>query len=70
MDDQFFKFLNIFKKIEVNIPFSKALAQMPHYAKFMKDIMSKNRKLDQEGLVSLSTTCSVVTQKNLPRCRI
>ena len=59
MDDQFSRFLNMFKKIEVNIPFAEALAQMTHYAKFMKDILSKKRKLD-EGVMSLSATCSVV----------
>ena len=64
MDDQFRKFLNMFKKMEVNIPFAGALAQMPHYAKFMKDILSKKRKLDEEGVVSLSATCSAVIQKN------
>ena len=53
MDDQYSKFLNMFKKIEVNIPFAKALAQMPHYAKFMKDILSKKRKLDEEVIMSL-----------------
>ena len=37
---------------------------MPHYTKFMKDILSKKRKLD-EGVVSLSATCSTVIQKNL-----
>ena len=51
MDDQFSKFLNMFKKIEVNIPFVDALAQMPHYAKFMQDIMSKKRKIDEEGVL-------------------
>ena len=50
----------------MNIPFAEALAQMPHYAKFMKDILSKKRKLDDEGVVSLSATCSVVIQKNFP----
>ena len=60
MDDQFSKFLNTFKKIEVNIPFSEALAQIPHYAKFMKDNLSKKRKLDEEGVLSLSTTCSAI----------
>ena len=49
----------MFKKIEVNIPFVDALTQMPHYAKFMKYILSKKRKLD-EGVVSLSATCSVM----------
>ena len=60
MDDQFAKFLNMFKKIEVNIPFTEALTQMHQYAKFMKDILSKKRKLDEEGVVSLSTTCSAM----------
>ena len=48
LDDQLCKFLNMFKKIEINIPFVEALAQMPHYAKFMKDILSKKRKFDEE----------------------
>ena len=39
---------------------------MPHYAKFMKDILSKKRKLDEEGVVSLSTTSNEMIQKNFP----
>ena len=65
LDGQFSKFLNMFKKIEINIPFAEALAQMPHYAKFMKDILNNKRKFDEEGVVSLSVTCSVVIQKNM-----
>ena len=57
LDEQFSKFLNMFKKIEINIPFSKALKQMPYYAKFMKDILSKQRKIAKEGLVNLIGTC-------------
>ena len=56
----------MFKKIEINIHFAKELTQIPHYAKFMKDILSKKRKFDEECVVSLSTTCSVVIQKNMP----
>ena len=52
--------LNMFKKIEVNIHFAEALTQMPHYAKFTKNIMSKKRKLDEERVVSLSSTCSAL----------
>ena len=60
LDSQYAKFLNVFKKSEINIPFAEALAQMPHYAKFMKDIISKKRKLDEGGVVSLSTNCSAI----------
>ena len=45
MEEQFSRFLDVFKKIEINLPFTKALTQMPNYAKFMKDIMSKKRKI-------------------------
>ena len=40
---------------------------MPHYAKFMKDILSKKRKLDEDVMVSLLATCIAIIQKNLPR---
>ena len=50
----------MFKKIEVNIPFSEALTQMPRYAKFMKDILSRKRKFSKEGVVSITATCSAV----------
>ena len=66
MDSQYAKFLNVFKKLEINIPFVEALAQMPHYAKFMKDIISKKRKLDEGGVVNLSANCNAIIQKNLP----
>ena len=41
IEKQFSRFLDVFKKIEMNIPFVKALNQMPNYAKFVKDILSK-----------------------------
>ena len=53
-------FLEILKKIEINLPFAEALAQMPNYAMFLKDILSKNRKFVEEWVVNLTATCSVV----------
>ena len=40
---------------------------MPHYAKFMKDIISKKRKLDEGGVMSLFSNCSAIIKKNLPQ---
>ena len=59
----------MFKKIEINIPFLEALTQMPQYAKFMKDISRKKIKITEEGIVSLTATCSAVIQKTLPEKR-
>ena len=69
LEEQFSKFLNIFKKIEINIPFSEALTQMPHYAKFMKDLLSKKRKFTEEGIVRLNETYSAVIQKSIQEKR-
>ena len=55
----------MFKKIEVNIPFLEALTQMAHYDEFMKDILSRKRKI-VEGVVNLTATYSAVIQRSLP----
>ena len=39
---------------------------MPNYAKFLKDILSKKKKITEKGVVSLTATCSAVIQKSLP----
>ena len=56
----------MFKKIEIDIPFLEALTQMPHYTKFMKDILSRKKKIVEEGMVSLIETCNAVFQRSLP----
>ena len=38
---------------------------MPNYAKFLKDILSKKKKIVDEGVVSLTATYSTVIQKSL-----
>ena len=40
LDKQFTKFMEVFKKLHINIPFVDALEQIPSYVKFMKDILS------------------------------
>ena len=56
----------MFKKIEINIPLSEALTQMPLYAKFMKEILSRKINIAEEGIVSLTATCSAVIQNSIP----
>ncbi|XP_061349526.1 uncharacterized protein LOC133294791, partial [Gastrolobium bilobum] len=63
---QYSKFLDIFKKLQINIPFTEALENMPNYAKFMKDLLSRKRKLQECETVTLTEECSAITQKKLP----
>ena len=39
---------------------------MPNYAKFLKDILNRKKKIAEEGIVNLTTTCSAVIQRSLP----
>ena len=66
MDVQFTKFLDIFKKLQINIPFTDAQEQMPNYVKFMKDILSKKRRLGEFEIVNLTEECSAILQRKLP----
>ncbi|XP_058762884.1 uncharacterized protein LOC131636270 [Vicia villosa] len=60
-EKNFEKFLEMFKKLELNIPFLEALEQMPTYAKFMKDIILKKRTIDRDPII-LTETCSAILQ--------
>ncbi|XP_050919679.1 uncharacterized protein LOC127137249 [Lathyrus oleraceus] len=57
----FEKFLELFKKPEINILLLEELEQMPTYAKFMKDIISKRRTIGT-NLIILTETCSAILQ--------
>ena len=62
-------FLNswtFFKEIEINIPFAEVISQMPLYENFLKEILSKKRKIAEEGIVNLIATCSAIIQQRLP----
>ncbi|XP_039134255.1 uncharacterized protein LOC120271647 [Dioscorea cayenensis subsp. rotundata] len=66
LDQQFAKFLDVFKKLHINIPFAEALEQMPSYMKFMKKILSNKRKLKDYETDTLTEECSAILQKKLP----
>ncbi|PIN19118.1 hypothetical protein CDL12_08207 [Handroanthus impetiginosus] len=66
LEKQFLKFLEVFKKLHINIPFAEALEQIPSYVKFMKDILSKKRRLGDYETVTLTEECSAIIQNKLP----
>ncbi|PIN21773.1 DNA-directed DNA polymerase [Handroanthus impetiginosus] len=53
-------------KLHINIPFAEALEQMPSYVKFMKDILSKKRRLGDYETVALTEEYSAIIQNKLP----
>ena len=67
LDKQFTKFMEVFKKLHINIPFVDALEQMPSYVKFMKDILYQKRRLADFETVNLTEECSAILQRKLPQ---
>ncbi|XP_027905680.1 uncharacterized protein LOC114165219 [Vigna unguiculata] len=59
-EKQFGRFLDIFKRLEINIPFSEALQQMPSYARFMKELLTKKRKYIEEETIEVQGNCSAI----------
>ena len=66
LDKQFGRFMDIFKKLHINIPFAEALKQMLGYVKFMEDVLSKKRKLGDYETVAPSEECSAILKNKLP----
>ena len=60
LEKQYEKFLQTFQQLHINIPFADALAQMPLYAKFLKEMLSRKRKLEDVETITLNAECSAV----------
>ncbi|KAI3767638.1 hypothetical protein L2E82_17938 [Cichorium intybus] len=65
-DKEFKKFLEHLKQLSINIPFVDAITQMPKYAKFLKDLLTNRKKMEEVSLVTLSEKCYAMMMKNLP----
>ncbi|XP_057250798.1 uncharacterized protein LOC104886473 [Beta vulgaris subsp. vulgaris] len=69
LDSEFEKFLKMFKQLHINIPFIDALMQIPSYSKFLKEIMSKKKKLEKYETIALSEECASVSLMPLSICK-
>ncbi|GKD07936.1 reverse transcriptase domain-containing protein [Tanacetum coccineum] len=65
-DIQIHKFLQMFKKLHFNISFAEALAQMPKYAKMLKDLLINQEKLLELANTPLNKNYLTVLLKKLP----
>ncbi|XP_058745990.1 uncharacterized protein LOC131618849 [Vicia villosa] len=61
------RFMDIFKQLQINIPFAEALEHMPKYAKFLKDILTKKKRYPDNETIMLDAQCSAIIQRTLPR---
>ena len=59
-EGQFKKFVELLKQLNITIPFREAITQIPSYAKFLKEILSNNKKFEDNEIVTLTTKCSAI----------
>ncbi|XP_027152472.1 uncharacterized protein LOC113752560 [Coffea eugenioides] len=62
--------LEVFRKVEINIPLLEAIKQVPKYVKFLKDLCTHKRKLRGDERVAVGENVSTILQRKLPpKCR-
>ncbi|XP_056692164.1 uncharacterized protein [Spinacia oleracea] len=66
VDQQFGKFLAMVKNLEVTIPFIDLISQIPMYAKYLKELITKKRDLGGVERVALTEECSAMLQNKSP----
>ncbi|XP_070005314.1 uncharacterized protein [Nicotiana sylvestris] len=62
-EDQYKKFMEMLRQIQLNIPLMDALREMPGYAKMMKDLMSQKFDFQDLSTVTLTQTCSAIVTR-------
>ncbi|KAK8619606.1 hypothetical protein V6N13_135888 [Hibiscus sabdariffa] len=65
-DYQFKKFFDILKQVHINLPLVEALQQMPNYAKFLKDMVSRKRRIGEFETAAATETCLALMHNKLP----
>ncbi|XP_021865114.2 uncharacterized protein [Spinacia oleracea] len=66
LDDQFSKFLDVISKLHVTLSLTEALKQMPHYSRFMRDVLRGKRGCEPKETVQLTESYSALIQHSFP----
>ncbi|XP_070045074.1 uncharacterized protein [Nicotiana tomentosiformis] len=59
-ENQFKKFIGMMNSLSINVPLVEALEQMPEYAKFMKDLVTKKRSMNCEIIKMIHKVSTIV----------
>ncbi|GMJ03687.1 hypothetical protein HRI_004037900 [Hibiscus trionum] len=65
-EHQFRKFLDILKQMHINIPLIEAIQNMPNYAKYLSDMLSKRKRIREFETVAVIEECMAILHNKLP----
>ncbi|CAM8889425.1 unnamed protein product [Rhodiola kirilowii] len=54
------------RKLYVTMPFTEVITQAPSYARFLKDVITCRRTIEDVDTVSLNGRCSAILQPCMP----
>ncbi|XVF09327.1 hypothetical protein REPUB_Repub07fG0083000 [Reevesia pubescens] len=60
------KILDTFRKVQVNILLLDTIKQVPKYAKFLKDLCSKKKKIKGDKVMQIEDTYSTMLRIKIP----
>ncbi|XP_050918899.1 uncharacterized protein LOC127136382 [Lathyrus oleraceus] len=63
IDNQYKTFIKVIEKLHIEIPFTEAITQIPSYVKFLKDILTNKRRLDDPKPLE----CNSITENKLAK---
>ncbi|XP_074278001.1 uncharacterized protein LOC141601606 [Silene latifolia] len=66
LEHKFGKFLEIVKNLEVTIPFTDLITQVPSYTKFINDILTRKKNFNDVGTIAFTEECNVLSRSNIP----
>ena len=58
--------LEVFRKVNVNLPLLECIRQIPKYAKFLKELCTTRRHTRETQVVKMSETVSAILQRKMP----
>ncbi|KAA3457097.1 Integrase, catalytic core [Gossypium australe] len=64
-NQEFLQFLNMFKALSVNLLLLELIVKMPKYAKLLRDVMSRRKKIRRGKQIALNEECSMVVSKRV-----
>ncbi|XP_023731763.1 uncharacterized protein LOC111879529 [Lactuca sativa] len=66
-NEDYQNFLEHIKALQINIPFIEVAVQMPKYAKFLKELLTNRKKMEEASKVVLNENCSAAMLNKLPK---
>ncbi|KAK9020709.1 hypothetical protein V6N11_010726 [Hibiscus sabdariffa] len=58
--------MDILKQVHINLPLVEALQQMPNYAKFLKDMVTRKKRIEELETAAATETCLALMHNKVP----